>query len=566
MNRIKQILLASSAEVIIVLTLAFCVSFFDEPDSRINADGHGYYEYLPAIFLRGDFDRSGNGKELTNPGDSTYITVGGDRVQKYTCGVAILQAPFFIGALPFIQAGDDGYSSIFNNAIYIAALFYLWVGLVALRKLLESYNAGRSAIIIVQVALAFATSLMYYTVFNSSYSHVYSFAALTVFMLLARRYFSVPSWRGFYLATFVFGMVILIRPVNFISLAMIPLLAGSKEQLIGGLRFLWRDKWKTLTGLVIPFFVFSLQSIAWYVQSGRLFVDTYPNEHFIFTNPRMLQLLFGFGKGVFIYAPVLLLFFAGIIVLLKGKQYYLVVTAAVFLFVITYLLSCWGDIRYGCSFGSRIFIDFYGFLAVFMALGITAMPELLKRISVLYVIACSVLSFVQVWQYNNYVLHWWDMNFDRYCKVFLKTDPIYRGLLFKPVISAGWTVHEEIAIANHTTAEWHSDTLVMEYYDSSLVSERMLILVSTETDFEGSDRAEINVEVQDSITGRSHCAYSHFLFQFPEELNPEVGQYPYYIPPIAGSGTQRIIVRIFTKGKPVTLRNFRATVFKTASG
>jgi hypothetical protein len=79
----------------------------------------------------------------------------------------------------------------------------------------------------------------------------------------------------------------------------------------------------------------------------------------------------------------------------------------------------------------RVYIDFL--LIFFIPLGVFLSEA--KRYMVISVIILSSitipLNIIQTYQYKEYILHWDYMTKKKYWKVFLKTDPIYKGLLWR---------------------------------------------------------------------------------------------------------------------------------------
>ena len=122
----------------------------DQWTGIIEADGKGYYAYLPAIFIYHDlnfgfFDEIEKEKYYNPNGYYDYRANGGhgEYINKYYCGTAVAELPFFLGAhlLTRIQGGDtDGYSKNYLVSVSIAALFYLFIGLFFLRKIFLAYE------------------------------------------------------------------------------------------------------------------------------------------------------------------------------------------------------------------------------------------------------------------------------------------------------------------------------------------------------------------------------------------------------------------------------------------
>jgi hypothetical protein len=112
----------------------------------INGDGKGYYAYLPATFIYHDqpFNFIQKTEKKYYP-ESTRcdfrVNVKGKLVNKYFIGTALLWSPFFLLAHLLSHVLDlplDGYVPLYQYSILIAAVFYLWLGLFYLRKLLVS--------------------------------------------------------------------------------------------------------------------------------------------------------------------------------------------------------------------------------------------------------------------------------------------------------------------------------------------------------------------------------------------------------------------------------------------
>lgn len=560
MKRLRSLFIASAPELIVVLVLALCSSLFGIPGSRINADGEGYYEYLPSVFIRHDLlrkdytpDQLQHFKETAG---YTYVPAGNGLAQKYNCGVAILISPFFLSTLPFVDSSDDGYSALFQGVVFVAALFYLFIGLIAFRLLLSTYAVTGRVVTWIQVALALATSVFFYTAYESTFSHVFGFTLVTLFMYFSRRFFSAPSKKYFYLLCLIFGFIFLVRPVNIVLLGMLPFLAGSWPAFIGGLRSLFSFRVHLLAGLLIPCLIFSVQCVLWKLQCDKWFVDTYPTEKFDFTNPHVTEMLFGFRKGVFVYAPVLLLCLAGIIVMARTKKIYELFTGTGFLFVLAYILSSWHDWGYGGSFGSRVFVDYYPLLGVFIGTGLFAMSRWLFAASRVYIVACCSLCLLQVWQYNHFYLHWAEMDAARYWRVFLRTDKMYAGLVWKPLVYREWNqVDQETGTAEPIGA-WGCDTLYEHYFPSSHFEKPSLVLAGIDAEFSDRIRGFVEVSVCDSATGAIWVSKTGLVFHFSEFDGTDHGFYPFDIPAHPGGGTQKIMVRHFADHTPGAIRTF----------
>lgn len=149
------------------------------------ADQTGYYVYLPAFFIY-DFDAKSlpeNITERTGKGFSLDRNTG--KIQtKYTCGVALLQTPFFLAMHAYHhwkKPHQDGFSGRYHQVPHWAALFYGVLGLLLLYHFLRHYYSGRASFGAIAV-LFLGTNLSYYTIDHTGMSHVYSFFLFVAFL------------------------------------------------------------------------------------------------------------------------------------------------------------------------------------------------------------------------------------------------------------------------------------------------------------------------------------------------------------------------------------------------
>src|SRR5690606_20184387 len=168
------------------------------------------------------------------------------------------------------------------------------------------------------------------------------------------------SVRMLILSLISFALIILVRPVNGIVLCFVPFLVSLISE--NGLRSLWILFRKNLLLTSLSFLsVILIQFILWKWQSGDWFLWSYEGEGFNWFSPAFVQTWFGFKKGLFIYAPAILLMFPALYQLRKSNK----ISALYFLLgfiVISYVISSWWDWGYGDGFGQRAFIGFYGII------------------------------------------------------------------------------------------------------------------------------------------------------------------------------------------------------------
>jgi hypothetical protein len=298
--------------------------------SIIEADAKGYYAYLPAFFIYKDlnfgfFEKIEKEKYYDKNMYYDYRSgSNGKVINKYFVGTAVCQLPFFLIAhsLTLAKAGDaDGYSSIYRSSVAWAALFYLFIGLVYLNKTLRLYAIGERQRAFTLAAIVFGTNLFYYTVSEPGLSHIFSFSAISMFIYFSRKYFEELNINYLVILGLILGMIVLIRPINGIILLCLPFLAGSYERLKMGLSHVFTQPLKLAVGLLLCFSIVFIQLLIYKFSTGEFFVYSYGEEGFDFLHPHFIDILFSYKKGLFLYTPLYLVSFTGLIFLFKKNRF-----------------------------------------------------------------------------------------------------------------------------------------------------------------------------------------------------------------------------------------------------
>lgn len=403
----------------------------------VTSDGRGYYAYLPAFLLdRDPTFRVTAARERAFLGDPGYVPsylVGenGLQVNKYFIGEALLLTPFFLtGTLAEWLSGAGrhglypaGYTAWQQIMTGLGTLFYLFAGLVYLRRLLFHFKtADRVAAVVITVILA-GTNLFYYSLWQPTMSHTFSFFAVNGFLWYMTK--TMPGWQpGDALRAGLFlGLAGLIRPTNLVIVLLIPFLATDRATLIQAARTAWQRHTAPILFLAAATAVLLLQGLAWYAQTGRLLVWSYQGEGFDCGSPRFADVLFSFRKGLFIYTPVLLLTAAGFIYM-AARRPTRFIGAALFFAAATWIIASWWNWYYGDGFGMRPFIDYYGVFAIILAAGM-GWPRHRASLAAwgMLLIPAIMVNMVQTWQYTHGVIQPNSMNEAKYRHIFLRTDP-----------------------------------------------------------------------------------------------------------------------------------------------
>lgn len=406
----------------------------------IKWDVIGYYGYLPALAIEKDitlkFINDGN-ENIYN--GNYYVSIKnkhGDRVMKYTMGIAVLYAPFFFMAhslAPTFNYVPDGYTNIYHFFIEFSGLFYLLFGLLYLRKtLLLFYSEKITALSI--LFIFFGTNLLYYACIESPMSHAYTFSVFSVFLYFGIQFLKNPSLKNTLIIGLTFGLLVLIRPVNILLVLPILLIGVSTiSDFKNRLLFFIKNYKSTLGFGLISILVFFPQMLYWKYVSGHWLYFSYGKEKFYFNHPHIIDVLFSFRKGWIIYTPIILVALAGIWVLKKQKSNSFFIAILVSLPIYFYVVSSWWCWWYGGSFSQRAFIDIYPLLTIPLGaylLKTDSLSRTKKYIFYSIPVGFLLLNIFQTNQYKHNFIHYDSMTYKAYKNVFLKLNGVSGDTLY----------------------------------------------------------------------------------------------------------------------------------------
>jgi hypothetical protein len=573
---LKWVVTAVIVEVAIIFCLLLvCNNYLGREQCVIKSDGEGYYDYLPSIFIHHDFIRKDNPfqdqaalyKRVHTIG--FYLPYKEFKVNKYPCGTAVLEIPFFASAY-FNTTLDgnekDGAQQPFQDAIFFAVIFYLALGLIFLRELLKLYGVKIWTIIFAQVLLVFATSITNYINFDGSFSHVYSFFAVTAFLYFTTSYFKNRNLQHFLWACVFLGLVLILRQINVLVVLFVPFMAGSWENLKSGVTGIFKAYKKLILGMVLLLSIFSIQSMAWYLQTGDAFLDSYQGEGFDFTDPQLMNIWFSYKKGLFVYAPFLFIALSGLAWFLYKKQYYPFFTWCFFFLAISYVFSSWHAWGYGCSYGSRVYVDYYTiFLIPFVLLLDGAIVSLKLGIVALSLLTIP-LNVIQTYQYKVFILHWTEMNKLSYWKVFLKTDDRFKGILCKRNYDfSHFNTVKTIDLGDLRVKAKTNQVLVkIATKDIPDFNQVSIVQVFIGNEYDEKNNSRIIMSIRENESGYVPYWHNPHLLNFSErELNtPQTGVYNFEINPIPDGPEKTFTLEVEAIDQACDLKNIRINFLK----
>lgn len=396
------------------------------------SDGTGYYAYLPQWFIYGTHNFEFMGYIKSKYPDSKFIINELDRYpnnrlrNKYYTGTALSNIPFFLlghAHASLTNEPMDGYSRPYLIWLNIGSIVYFLLGCLGFYLFMRRFQIDRFWVLLGLMGMAFATNLSYYVNVSVPFAHVFSFATINWVLYYSKKWADSNNRSSFYWMCFLLGFSFVIRPTNVLVIIFIPFLFSSFRIFIGRLITWLKYRKKSL---VLGFLLFSgfviFQLFMTHDQSGEWVLNTYSNERFDnWSHPEIWNVLFSWRKGLFIYAPILMLLLPGLIVLYR-KDAYLMIGFSIFFLISTYVFASWWCWWYGGGLGMRVYIDFMAILFVPIVFLLQSSRLIFKIIFIGFMVVSSWMYQVYEFQMVNSILHYDNMNYEQFKYVFMKKD------------------------------------------------------------------------------------------------------------------------------------------------
>lgn len=369
-------------------------------------DAFGYYMYLPSIFIYQDVKELKWVPEI----DSAYHLSGGELYQtillesgtytnKYLCGVALLQFPFFWAGhgLTFLSGEpQDGFSWPYQYSILFGAIFWCMMGFIFLRKILLSFFNDRVSAMSL-ILLGLASNLVQYVSIDGAMSHAYIFPLYALVLWFTYRWHQQPRLLYACLIGLICGVAVISRPTELIMI-FIPLFwnTHNKEEASLKWKSIFLHKNHVLFAVLFGVIGILPQLIYWKYTTDSLIFDV--GSKWYFLNP-WFRVLIGPEKGWFLYTPVAILMVLGFF-FMKNKPFRK--SVLIFCLLNIWIITAWSDWKYGASYSTRALTQSYPVFILALACFIEWIYEKRKGIY-LYVltILLIVLNVYQLRIYNS---------------------------------------------------------------------------------------------------------------------------------------------------------------------
>lgn len=467
---VSRIILLGTAVVLIV------VGFFrwQEVDESplIMTDGQGYYAYLPATFIYQDYSFGfvWGINDTYYPGETAAKYVNNTPygpINKYFVGTALMQSPFFLlshAYATFAGYKTDGYTTPYQIGVGVAGVFYACLGLWFLFGFLQRQGFSDLTASLTSVMVLFGSNLLFYAVYEPGMSHVYSFCTVSAILYFTTGYLDSKRTKSLLGASAALGLTALIRPTNAIVLFALPALTGSWSRFLIELKSLLANRKHVFLLVLVGFAIASIQPSIYFFQTGLPFVWPYGEEGFNFLKPEIANVLFSYRRGLFVYSPILLVALFGLILGIRKKPFRNV-WLAIFLAVVTWIISSWWMWYYGGSFGHRAFVEYIPFLSLGLALFIQgSLGSRLKKVVLSLSIPICALTVFQTYQYQKQILPYDEINSKKYWELFLRSGDDMRWYHTPALGDGSYSALDSTVIAHNMENElgWGNEHLLTE--------------------------------------------------------------------------------------------------------
>jgi len=396
----------------------------------IRSDGYCYYVYLPSWIIYHDLSFEALARDWYGGTFPDYTPLRRSPIGRWLdpcpIGTAVLMAPFVVAAHALTYWSNlppDGFSLYYQHAAGVAGLAYCVAGLAIVGAGL-SRHFTRGIVLATLVCLTWGTNLFHYGVFDSTFSHSFSFFLVAAWLAGVERWWeSATPGRTLTLAV-VAALIVLVRLPNAIFLLVLPLYGVSSwPALARRPRELW-DRRGSLAAMAAAALTLVLPQALFYRSvNGSWFVSPYRQlgMGFRFSSPHVIAVLASTQKGLFFWSPVLLLAVIGFAVA-SGWARQVALAAAVVFAVDLYVIASWSEWQFGGSFGHRAFTDGLALAAPMLAASFEwSARRRVARGAVAVFASCAVLlSIAQMFQYWIGILPIADTTWAQYRELFLR--------------------------------------------------------------------------------------------------------------------------------------------------
>ena len=250
------------------------------------------------------------------------------------------------------------------------------------------------------LTLLLGTNMLSYATYDGSFTHIYSLFLIAAVLYLTPKWYKNMTYRTSILLALSLALTVLVRQTNISILAVLLLWnVTNLVQVRQRIALLWQQRIKLAVMAGVALLVFSPQLLYWKYITGKWLIFSYRGEGFNFLHPQIINILFSTDRGVFFWAPVLLLSLMGLVLLRRYLKEWST-SLYVFLPIWLWIMASWHSWQFGTSYGHRAFIDIFPLLGLALAV-VYSRAESLAAKNILLVIVglCIFANLFLTYQY-----------------------------------------------------------------------------------------------------------------------------------------------------------------------
>lgn len=371
----------------IVLALLLLASLPLVTPRIAESDAIECFSYLPSLLFDGDlaFEDEYTVFYLEDPEGrkgfkETFLdlsTATGLKLNFAPVGTALLWSPFYLG-VHLVAGSADGMSQPYRTAVSFASALYAVFGLFLCYRLARRYAPPYASFAAV-VALWWATPVAYYMYVAPGMSHAASLFAVALFFSLWPWAASggVGRWAVWGASA---GLMALVREQD-LFFAAAALVAVHPLP----------DRLKRLAAFgASALLVFLPQLAVYHALYGRPWPAPQVQNKMIKYSPHFFEVLFSIEHGLFFWSPILLLFFASGLWMLKKERASGLLLLLAFLSQV-YISGAVDSWTQAGAFGARRFVGATAIFAVWGAFAFRALEPRLRKAGVAAVASIFIL-------------------------------------------------------------------------------------------------------------------------------------------------------------------------------
>jgi hypothetical protein len=422
--------------LVLICSFIFIYRIANVSTREMSWDVLGYYLYLPATFIYDQpmlsdvawLQKINAEKDLTGTLYQVSSNDEGQPMYFFLMGMSILYLPFFL--LGHLIAGlsgypADGFSEPYNYAMVFGGIIYTIIGLIYFRKNMLHFFSERITAL-VMIIFVFGTNYIHHNTLKNLETVNMLFMLVNIILWNTIKWHEEQKLK--YLMAIGLGSTLtaLVKPSE-VFVLLIPLLWNviSWKSFTEKLRLLLANI-KPVMIVIGASFLLALPQIAyWYLKTGHILYDSYKNPGVgldIFS-PHILEVLFSYRKGWFLYTPVIVFAIVGWYFMFKENRKIFLACISYFL-ISFYIISSWSEWWYGAAYSGRPMITLYPVLGISFGYFLLFMKERKTVLKVAFgalVVFFIFLNQFQWWQLKNYILDPYRTTKDYYWATFLKT-------------------------------------------------------------------------------------------------------------------------------------------------